>query len=53
MENHEDHDKCIEIYEKENRIVLTKGSVYDRLRKYIPDSHLYQVQEDVSICNLH
>lgn len=48
LETGESCDKCIEYYEKEKRVVLTKGSAYERLAKFIPSSFIYKVQKEVS-----
>ena len=49
LDNYEDHDNCIDYYEKEKRIILTRGGAYDRLRKFVPASHIYHVKQEVSI----
>lgn len=46
LETGESCDKCIEYYEKEKRVVLTKGSAYERLAKFIPSSFIYMVQKE-------
>lgn len=41
-------DHCIKYYEREKRVVLTRGSSYTRLRKYIPAEYVYNVQSEAA-----
>lgn len=43
----DDCDQCIEYYEKEKRVILTKGSGYDRLRKFVPANYIYKLKSEV------
>ncbi|KAG7169011.1 Exonuclease mut-7-like, partial [Homarus americanus] len=47
LDNGESCDRCIEYFEKEKRVVLTRGGSYRRLLKYIPAEYVYNVQSEV------
>ncbi|XP_060070082.1 exonuclease mut-7 homolog isoform X2 [Ylistrum balloti] len=44
LENHEDHDRTIEICRMENRIVLTSGNPYIMVRSHVGEHMCYCVQ---------
>ncbi|XP_076036984.1 exonuclease mut-7 homolog isoform X2 [Oratosquilla oratoria] len=48
LENEQDHEYCITLYEKEKRVVFTRGKIYYRLRKYIPANYCFCVESEVA-----
>nr|XP_045592821.1 exonuclease mut-7 homolog [Procambarus clarkii] len=52
LDNGESCDHCIEYYEKEKRVVLTRGVSYTRLCKYIPAEFVYCVQSEMAQAQL-
>lgn len=47
LETGQDCDSLIQYYEKENRVVFTRGGNFNRLRKYIPAEYVYSVQNEI------
>ncbi|XP_064105814.1 exonuclease mut-7 homolog isoform X2 [Macrobrachium nipponense] len=46
LENGQTSDDCIEFYEKERRYVLSRGTAYRRLVKYIPAEYICHVESE-------
>ncbi|CAL4078268.1 unnamed protein product [Meganyctiphanes norvegica] len=47
LETGKDCDSLIQYYEKEKRVVFTRGGNFNRLRKYIPEEFIYAVKNDI------
>lgn len=46
LESDESWDRCCRYYERERRVVLTRGNNYHRLMKYIPEKFVYCVKSE-------
>ena len=46
LETEESWDRCYRYYERERRVVLTRGNAYRRLRKHIPEKFVYSVKNE-------
>ncbi|XP_066939853.1 exonuclease mut-7 homolog isoform X2 [Macrobrachium rosenbergii] len=46
LENDQTSDDCIDFYEKERRYVLSRGTAYRRLVKYIPAEYICHVESE-------
>ncbi|KAK7083667.1 hypothetical protein SK128_013603, partial [Halocaridina rubra] len=46
LENGQSSDECIPYFEKDMRVVLSRGSAYVRLSRYIPAEYLFHVQSE-------
>ncbi|XP_050686846.1 exonuclease mut-7 homolog [Eriocheir sinensis] len=46
LENGEPWDRCFWYFEKEMRVILTRGSNYFKLRKYVPEEYMYCVKSE-------
>lgn len=46
LENGQSSDDCIEFFEKDKRVVLSRGAAYQRLSKFIPSGYVYHVESE-------
>ncbi|CAG0892823.1 unnamed protein product [Cyprideis torosa] len=46
LENSETHQHCVEYSNEENRVILTRGLVYQKLSRHVPSGMCYQVVAD-------
>ncbi|CAG0891704.1 unnamed protein product [Darwinula stevensoni] len=52
LDNKQDHAECVRLSLKEDRVILTRGKVFDQLRQYVPKERIYKVVEEKPIKQL-
>uniref|UniRef100_A0A1B6IFJ8 3'-5' exonuclease domain-containing protein n=1 Tax=Homalodisca liturata TaxID=320908 RepID=A0A1B6IFJ8_9HEMI len=45
LKNTQNHNVCVALCHQDNRVILTKGSVYNRLFQQVPEGMCYRVQK--------
>ncbi|KAB7499368.1 Exonuclease mut-7-like protein [Armadillidium nasatum] len=46
LSSYDHHEKCIEHFKRDSRVILTRGNVYHQLRKNVPHSHIMSIRSD-------
>ncbi|XP_026478254.1 exonuclease mut-7 homolog isoform X1 [Ctenocephalides felis] len=46
IDNSKDHDICINIAQQQQRIILTRGTAFNRLHQFVPLGYCYRVKSD-------
>lgn len=47
LENGQPCDRCFWYFEKEMRVILTRGGNYFKLQKYVPEEYIHCVKSEV------
>ncbi|XP_054275428.1 exonuclease mut-7 homolog isoform X2 [Macrosteles quadrilineatus] len=48
LSNTQNHNVCVALNREQNRVILTKGAVYDRLHTQVPEGMCYRVMKQTS-----